>query len=128
MAWANGPLVLYHGTDDRSAQNIMQNGVDLNYCKALSDFGRGFYLTTWLHQAKNWANVRCRRLRRSAPTRPPIATVLSYAIDRAEIARPEVLVFISEGSNPDYWDLVEHCRLGRSGGHLLRRGSYYDVV
>jgi hypothetical protein len=65
MGWSNGPLVLYHGCDDTSAQSIMtpaspnRHGIHLAYSRPLADFGRGFYTTTYLHQAKNWANVRC---------------------------------------------------------------------
>jgi hypothetical protein len=95
-------------------------------------------LTTYLHQAKNWANVRCRLLQRAlrskrprASSSPPkfyVATVLRFEVSREEIALPEALVFVTEGSNPDYWDLVLHCRQGGNGRHRLRGGLYYDIV
>lgn len=129
MPWQNGPLVLYHGTDVKSANDILQNGIQWNLCKTLTDFGQGFYLTTYLHQAKNWANVRCRLLQKQASPSPlPVAAVIRFEISREELALPEVLVFVTEGANPDYWDLVSHCRQGGSGRHLLRKTEYYDVV
>jgi hypothetical protein len=134
MPWQNGPLMLYHGTDESSANDIINSGVKLALCKALTDFGQGFYLTTYLHQAKNWANVRCRLLQKKhhLPI-PPIATVILFEISREDLTtttKPEVLVFITEGSNPDYWDLVAHCRQGgsRTSGHRLRKTQYYNMV
>lgn len=131
MPWTNGPLVLYHGCDDISAASIMtpqppnQHGIQLAYCQALTDFGRGFYTTTNLHQAINWANMRCRLLQRALPLR--LATVLRVEVDRNLLARLQMLCFVTERSNSDYWDLVHHCRQGL-GGHLLAGQDNYDVV
>src|SRR5262245_66421866 len=98
MPWQNGPLMLYHGTDINSANNIMQHGINLTLSKALTDFGQGFYLTTYFDQAKNWANVRCRLIQTqtSAPT-PPVATVLRLEIRREHSTtptQPDVSAFV----------------------------------
>jgi adenine specific DNA methylase Mod len=48
-------LILYHGT------NVYFEQVDLNHSKDKRDFGRGFYTTTQIEQAQNWAenmNIR----------------------------------------------------------------------
>jgi hypothetical protein len=46
-----------------------------------TEFGPGFYTTTSLHQARQWANQRVRRV--NAPRQPPeIAVVLRFQIDR----------------------------------------------
>jgi hypothetical protein len=66
MVWNNRRyLTLYHGTDLTSATNICSNSIQLNFCKPITDFGQGFYTTTYLHQAKNWANIRVLRLNRT---------------------------------------------------------------
>ena len=46
------PLVLYHGTDLESAQDIKQNGLDLSKCDR-GYFGRAFYVTTDENLAKS---------------------------------------------------------------------------
>lgn len=38
-------MLLYHGTDDMSAQNILANGINFSLCDRFTDNGRGFYLS-----------------------------------------------------------------------------------
>lgn len=128
MSWSNSPLTVYHGCDDQSAQNIISSGVNLTFCKPLTDFGQGFYTTTNLNQAKSWANMRIKRipLRRSGIT---ISTVLKFDIDRDLLAQREILFFIIEGgTNSDYWNFVGHCRNTSPAQHNLKYGRNYDVV
>lgn len=130
MPWNNGPLTVYHGCDDRSAQNIISSGINLTICKPLTDFGQGFYTTTYLDQAKSWANTRCNRisLRRAGTA---TSTVLKFDIDRDLLAQQEILFFIIEGGvNSDYWDFVGHCRTTSlaHGQHKLMNSANYDVV
>lgn len=130
MPWTNSPLVLYHGCDDVSATSIQipvspnRHGIHLAYSRPLADFGQGFYTTTYLHQAKNWANVRCQRLHSANPSQPfPLATVLRFEVDRNLLAQLQALTFVVD--NTDYWDFVQHCRQGR-GPH--RQTGNYEVV
>lgn len=123
MAWTNGVLTLYHGTDDGSATQI-RHGIQLHLGRPLADFGQGFYTTTSLHQARNWANMRCRRLRRRPGSSRPTATVLQFDVDRDQLAGLEMLTFVIETSSADYWDLVHHCR----GGGRNRIARVYDAV
>jgi hypothetical protein len=44
-------MKLYHGS------NINFQEVDLSKSKDKRDFGKGFYLTTFQHQAKEWAEI-----------------------------------------------------------------------
>ena len=134
MAWQNNPMILYHGCNDDAANRIKtprggyRHGVQLAYGRPLLDFGRGFYTTTNLLQAKHWANSRIRRLRRADPNR--YAVVLRFEVDRNRLAMLQSLCFVTEGLNPpqtDYWELVRHCRLGL-GLHRPASGSNYDVV
>lgn len=131
MAWANGPLTLYHGTDEVSARSIVKS-VSLLPSRILTDFGSGFYTTTSLAQAKNWANVRCRTLSRGGVIVPMAAIVqLDVARDVApnpDLATLDTLFFITEGSGPDFWDLVTQCRTTSTAQHSRPFGGYYDVV
>ena len=128
MSWNNGPLTVYHGCDDQSAKAIVSNGINLALCKPLTDFGQGFYTTTNLQQAKSWANQRCNRI----PIRKGIriATVLQFDIDRDALAQKEMLFFVIESSNNDYWDFVRHCRTTAPSPvqHQRRGQANYDVV
>ena len=128
MPWTNGRLILYHGTDDGSANTIMASGVSLGACRSLTDFGKGFYLSADLHQAKNWANSRYRRLRPRAVS----AAVVQFQVDRNDLALLANLSFHSESANVDYWDFVRYCRGGATphgytvSGNPISRD--YDVV
>ena len=66
-------------------------------------------MTSYLHQARQWANDRARRkLAAGKPT--PRAVVLSFAVDRDLLGRAEVLAFVL--ATNDYWNLVNDCRIG----------------
>jgi Protein of unknown function (DUF3990) len=130
--WQNGRLSVYHGCDDASARDILANGIDLTKGKPLTDFGKGFYTTTNLHQAKNWANTRIRRLTRIYPQSR--ATVISLQLDRNLLGERRLLCFVTEGSSvsSDYWEFVRFCRTTFGGVHQLSvRGEQpgnYDLV
>ncbi len=132
MAWQNGPVALYHGTDDLSAAIIaspsfpMNHSVNLGRSNALTDFGRGFYVTTSLHQARNWANNRYRRAL-ATPSPANHAVVLRFDVARDVLATLNVLCFVTEGSSQDYWDFITHCR-NAMGSHMFQGSRDYDVV
>jgi hypothetical protein len=119
-AWGtpNPPLDVYHGTDDQSllawgaisqGQTLTGFRARLSLCRPATDFGQGFYVTTWDHQARQWANARVLRI--LAPTGPqPRAVVIRFQLDRDWLASLESLVFVR--STRDYWNLVDDCRLG----------------
>lgn len=128
--WSSGGLTVYHGTDVVSASlpNIVLGqpvnfGIRLNLCRPGTDFGQGFYTTTSLHQARQWANSKVRRVRRRTHTS---GIVLQFDLDRDRLAALESLVFVR--AIPDFWDFVTHCRSG--GAVHGRRGATtkYDVV
>lgn len=52
------PCCVYHGTSLFAARVIQHYGVWLGVQRTLTDFGQGFYVTSQLEQAKNWALVR----------------------------------------------------------------------
>ncbi len=142
MTWQNSDLVVYHGSDEVSANRIRktsmtsQNGIDLKLCKPRTDFGRGFYTTTNLHQARNWANLRAKRLN-AASANSARATVIQFSVKRDEFTRLNTLCFVTEGLNPgnsDYWEFVSSCRNATISDHqfkpdpALPATSNYDVV
>ena len=132
-AWGtpNPPLRVYHGTDDLSllrwgavarGRTITGFRVSLPLCRPFTDFGQGYYVTTWVHQARQWANARVLRI--LAPTGPqPKAVVLRYTLDRDWLAGLESLVF--NRPTRDYWNFVDDCR---SGFPPHQRPGPYDVV
>ena len=129
MAWNNGPPVLYHGCDDASARSIVSHGVDLTKCKPFRDFGQGFYTTTSLAQAKNWANIKCGWLSGKKTAKNRIATVIRFDVDRDQLATAEFLAFVTEVTNTDFWDFVKNCRQEQPPGeHRRIGGTNYDVV
>jgi hypothetical protein len=127
MPWQDGALVLYHGTDHESANRIATGPIDWKYGDPLTDFGLGFYTTTSLHQARNWANTRCRRLRASKSPKQVYAVVLRFEVDRADLDGHTILCFVLENSNQDYWDFVRYCRQGHQY-HGPKRSKNYDIV
>jgi hypothetical protein len=128
--WSNGSLAVYHGTDSVSANVAITAAgrpapfsVQLSQCRPATDFGRGFYTTTSVHQAQQWANSKVRRVRRRNPT---VGLVLKFDLDRDRLASLESLVFVRPIQ--DYWDFVTHCRSGGSVHGRVGSTGEYDVV
>jgi hypothetical protein len=131
MAWGNDPLRLYHGTTGLFADAIHTSGIDLAKCRLLSDFGRGFYTTPNLAQAKEHANTlygrRAALARASWSTEPnpQCAAYLEYTVDRTVLAAATHLAFVSP--NRDWEEFVQHCR--QTGApHIPHTAQNYDVV
>ena len=85
--WNDQDIVLYHGTLDTHVASILQ-GVDLNQCQHLRDFGRGFYTTTKRTQAERWANDLAARSSGAAPA------VIKFNVERNDLALLDTLVFV----------------------------------
>jgi hypothetical protein len=135
--WSNRSLVAYHGTDTGSLTTYGALGhqslhsqlfgfsINIAACRPNTDFGRGFYLTSYLHQARQWANDRVRR--KIAANQPvPKAVVLSFTVDRNLLASAEGLAFVL--ATNDYWDLVSDCRVGFTPLSRTGANPAYDVV
>jgi len=128
-------MVLYHGCSDQSLSSNDPNGIVVtggphNINPAVGakrpDFGPGFYTTTWLHQARNWANNRVIKLR--ARHHPHArAVVLSMQVRRNIFANLQTLVFPSERDN--FHTFVLYCRNGGiAHAPLAYRTGLYDVI
>ncbi len=120
MPWINGDIVVYHGTDNLSGSAIRLSGLDPNRFNPKTDFGKGFYVTTSLHQAQQWANQRCRSTTHLNPE------VLEYHLLRDVIENLSRLTFVIDTT--DYHEFVEYCRPGQTNHGPLPRATPYDVV
>ncbi len=88
--------------------------------KPSTDFGRGFYTTTSLSQARSWAAVKSVRKPGSHPA------VVEFQIDRDVLAALENLWFVVHRSS-DFWNFVDQCRAGGDHSRAVN-GGWYDVV
>jgi hypothetical protein len=120
--WGNGPLTLYHGTDERSIESIRRTGIDLSFGRELLDFGPGFYVTTSEAQSRVWAEQKV-DFARSAHGDP---RVLRFLVPRDHLAELECLWFVRGSADAlDFWSFVTYCR---NGGLTHARTTWYDIV
>jgi hypothetical protein len=118
--WTNQPIVLYHGTVTLFVWSLM-SAVNVNAGNPFRDFGRGFYTTTNLEQARAWARARARRMQLTP-------AVVQFTLERHVLARLDTLWFVAGSEHAiDYWSFVRHCRRGEDHS---RGGAnpWYDVV
>jgi hypothetical protein len=119
--WSDQDLVLYHGTLDRHVASIMQ-GVNLNKCKHLRDFGRGFYTTTKRTQAERWAKDMAAQTGGAAPA------VLEFTVERNALALLDTLFFVrGTAAAVDFWSFVQFCR-SSAVDHGRAHTPWYDLV
>lgn len=98
MAWTHSPVRLYHGTTSKAATSILTKGVQLSYCSPFTDFGRGFYTTTWVQQAWRWARI----LSGINPSLRP--AVIAFDVNRRTLGQREHLFFTHESDRrTHYW-------------------------
>ena len=121
-SWTNQELVVYHGTFDGNGQNIV-NSVNVSMGRSRTDFGKGFYTTTDLPQARSWAYRLCR----NQPGRMPV--VVQLTVPRDELAKLDCVWFVRGDPNAeDYWCLVKHCRKGGAVHARALPKVWYDVA
>jgi hypothetical protein len=121
--WSNQDLVLFHGTTLPAGESILADGVLLDRAERRADFGRGFYTTTDLRQASNFA-------RRISEPRCMPGSIVQFSLERNLLSELAALAFVRGGLDAlDYWSMVRHCRAG-NGGHARLAGvkAFYDVV
>jgi Protein of unknown function (DUF3990) len=117
---------LYHGCTSHDANNIQTHGIDLTLCRTDTDFGRGFYTTTVLYQARQWAWNRFYdpAVTRIRPNQP---VVLKFLVNRYHLADLYFISFVLGGrTNRDFWSLVQHCRHRVPGTIKDHRGPVYQ--
>jgi len=121
--WTNQRLVLYHGTTEAEAAEVLQSGVRVARGLDDCDFGRGFYTTTVRQQANQWAWRLASRTLGAAPA------VLEFEVDRNELSRLDTLSFVrGDDRATEFWSFVVHCRLRRTDHAREGSKKQYDVV
>jgi hypothetical protein len=79
-------------------------------------------MSTSLKQAEHRAQNLARQ------TTGGVAAVVSFAVDRDELAQLDCLIFARGSSNAtDFWSFVQYCRTV-VGDHNRARTGWYDVV
>jgi hypothetical protein len=129
--WSDPPLRLFHGTDTTalpagSSLSVfapISFLVNILVCRPFTDFGQGFYVTSNLHQARQWANAKVVRTPGSSR-----AVVLEFRSDRDWLASLDALCFVRPIQ--DFWDLVHDCRNMFPPHQRVTSGSRksYEVV
>ena len=119
--WTNQPLLLYHGTIQRYERSIL-SGVELKRPGLYTDFGPGFYTTTWIQQATEWAIRKALEL-------GDHPSVIEFTVSRRDIAALSSLWFVRGQSDAeDYWRLVRTYRKRNAYLSPHNGESWYDVV
>jgi hypothetical protein len=93
-------MKLYHGT----IQPIEH--LDLSQCRDKTDFGRGFYTTTSLEQARKWAALRQQRLRVKE------AFVMEYEIEDSILTTDDYKTLHFHGATEEWLEFVFRNRRG----------------
>jgi hypothetical protein len=121
-SWANGPLILYHGTLRINGDSILR-GVELRRGRADADFGRGFYTTTVWEHAVQWAKIKAQ----IDPGNDPI--IVAFEVDRDQLAALEFLCFVrADPDASDFWNLVFRCLRQADDHHRAANQGWYDIV
>lgn len=114
-------MTLYHGTVQAFLPSIL-TAIDLDQGRTHTDFGQGFYTTTWLRQAQSMA-WRLAENRKS----PPV--VVRFDVDRESLAELDSLWFVCGSFTvDDFWSLVYHCRGGHANHGRTANNGWYDLV
>jgi len=117
--WTNQALVVYHGTLDTHTPSVLA-GINLAKCDNDSDFGRGFYTTTNLKQARIFAKT-AQKINGGRPG------VVSFRLDRDALAALQSLWFVRGSADADdFWHVVESCR--RFGTTNRAGNQWYDIA
>jgi hypothetical protein len=137
-------VTLWHGCTAFDKAAIEMSGIDLKQCAVNTDFGRGFYTTTYEKQARHWAWRRYYDWRKRNPNgsgNQPVT--LRFRIRRFAVSKNKIATFergldklvslafiIGDYDYEDYWSFVQHCRQSTQANvrNHRRRGGWYDLV
>ena len=104
-------MKVYHGSF------VAIEEIDLNYCEVGKDFGKGFYVTKLLEQAKTWATRKGKEKRTES-----VVTEFEFDEDICRVMKLKMLYF--EDYNDDWLDFVI---LNRK--NLKERQAHdYDII
>jgi len=94
---------LYHGSYAAISRP------DLSFARDTTDFGKGFYTTTMLSQAKKWAERYKRR------QRPGIVSI--YEVNESDLYK-NVSVLEFDSYSVEWLDCIVKCRQGSTAGNF----------
>ena len=109
-------IVLFHGTDHRSATSILNQGIDLCAGRQKRDFscGSGFYLTKSLDDALNWAN--------STTAKPAI---LNFQVNHESLGAKKLTL----NHDDERWrKIVSSFRSGQGTAKTRESFKSYDLI
>lgn len=119
-AWQDQTLELFHGTSDLFLSSI-QKKVDVRKGQHLKDFGRGFYTTTNIDKARDWAA-------NTAYFVGGDPAVVRFEVSRNDLAMLDCLFFVrGDKSAVDFWSFVQYCRTIPSDHNRVHQ-AWYDLV
>ncbi|XP_032221127.1 uncharacterized protein LOC116603668 [Nematostella vectensis] len=110
-------VLRFHGTDHRSADDIIKSGIYVDFGHAKRDFsdGSGFYLSNDFKQSEAFAMYQ---------TRKPAVLVFRVPKESMETAR-----VLDLKSNRQLWEeIVSSFRRGRADANLRKQMRQYDVI
>jgi len=105
-------MILYHGSNGKVEQ------VDLNRGRIAKDFGKGFYLSPSLQNAKDWAERVTQREGSGTPT------VTMFEFDENVLDTKGLNIRIFDSNNLDWIDFILLNRKNRTAVNL----HDYDIV
>lgn len=109
----------YHGTIRQAGEAIQQN-IDLLKARANTDFGKGFYLTDNLEQAKQWAVSRSHISKFKGQLKESAEPVVVYfVLDLKKLGKLKNIQFHTPSK--EWAEFIFHCR---SEG--LKEGLYHN--
>ena len=98
---SSGYIDFYHGTSLAAAQSIQTNGIDLSFGAPDTDFGQGFYITTILYQAQEWA-------RKNFAGQDP--SIVHFRIAASQLSPSGLCGLVFPGPNNDFQAFVRSMR------------------
>jgi hypothetical protein len=94
---SSGDITFYHGTADAYAKDIAANGINLSKGSGNADFGGGFYITTNVYQAEEWA---WKNFASSTPT------VVEYKVPAIDLAPGMLCGHVFSSANSSWQSFV----------------------
>lgn len=113
-------LILYHGSYARV------RAIDLSKCEPRKDFGRGFYLTSSLKQARSFVPLAAKRHVRATASEG--AATSGWVSTFLYTPRDDMQTFIFESANVEWLHYVVANRRGDLFPELLERFRTLDII
>ena len=102
-------IILYHGTLEAYASDILRNGINLNKSKLLLDFGPGFYTTDSLKFAQNTGQFRAKRYNAFHPNHKTGWKVIRLVCDDNIFQQMRAKMFLSPDKEWGKFVVVNRC-------------------